>query len=218
VLLAASLITSSLAVNYYGQEQQQASEAQHYAGELGVALAQYRVLNSSYQKSLDGYNRTISLLAQALGSLNTTSASYKAGSAALASLWGQYLNLSKEGGRPISYSANMMLDYGNGTKLWYNDTAIQPGWNAYLVTLVALNGNVQATWYPSFGEHFVSGIRGVENNPSSNQGWLLWSLNSSKDWQPASVGPDEIPVYNGTTFSWTFCPYDPVSYAPLCTP
>ena len=112
----------------------------------------------------------------------------------------------------------MLLQYGNGTRRWYNDSAIQPGWNAYLVTLVLVNGNVQATWYPNYGEHFVNGIRGVEGGPSANEGWTLWTWNSSKAWQITNVGPDDLPMYNGSVFAWTYCSYDPVTYAPLCSP
>jgi hypothetical protein len=218
VLVAASLISSSFAASYFSQYQQQSSESQHFASELDAAVAQYRNLSASYQTSLSAYNKTISLLSQALASLNTTSSSYKEGSAALASLWKEYLDLAKGSGRPTVYSVNVLLEYGNGSKSWHNDTTIQPGWNAYLVTLVVVNGSVQATWYPSYGEHFVTGIQGVKNDASLNQGWLLWTLNSSKAWQAANVGPDEIPLYNGSTFAWTFCHYDPVTYAPLCSP
>lgn len=221
LLVAISLISSSFAVSYYGQLQQQESQSQRYSGELATALAQYRVLGSSYQTALDSLNRTIFLLSQALSGLNTTSPAYKEGTASLASIWKTYLGLTKVKGGSEQYSVNMLLQYGNGTKRWFNETATQPGWNAYTVTLVALNGSVQAAFYPSIGPHgdyFVTGIVGVNNAPSQNEAWLLWTWNSTQAWQLANTGPAEIPTYNGSVFAWTYCAYNPTTYAPLCTP
>lgn len=218
VLLAVSLVASSFAFMYYDQYWRQVSEAQRYAGELDTALAQYRQLSSSYQTALNEYNRTISLLSQALSALNTSTPAYREGSLALTSLWKTYLNLTQVRGGPLPYSVDMLLEYGNGTKLWFNQTAVQPGWNAYIVTLVSVNGDLQATWYPNYDEHFVNGIQGLENNPSENRAWSLWTWNSSNVWQVANVGPDEIPTYNGSVFAWAYCTYDPNTFAPLCTP
>lgn len=218
VLLATSLVASSFAFVYYNQSQQQTSEAQRYTGELNAALAQYNSLSSSYQTALRGYNGTIALLSQSLSNLNTSSPAYQKGSRELASLWQNYLDLTKARAGSITYSVNILLEFGNGTRRWYNDTAVQPGWNAYIVTLVALDGDVQATWYPSYGEHFVNGIGGIENAPASNQGWLLWTRNSTNAWQLSSVGPDLIPMFNGSFFAWTYCHYNPSTYAPLCSP
>ncbi len=218
VLLAASLLASSIALLYYTQYQQQTSETQRYVGELNAALGQYDSLSSSYQSALRGYNRTISLLSEALSNLNTSSPAYLDGSRALASLWRSYLDLTGKKASSITYSVNLRLDFGNGTKRWYNGTAIQPGWNAYIVTLLAMNGKVQATWYPSYGEHFVTAIGGVQNNPRASQGWLLWTWNSTARWKQTSVGPDLLPMYNGSVFAWTFCAYDPNTYVPLCSP
>jgi hypothetical protein len=218
LLLALSLITSSLAMIYYFQDQQQTSETQRYVAELDSALERYASLSSSYASALDGYNSTIWLLSDALSNLNTSTLAYQQGSRALASLWLNYLNLTKgEKGR-ISYSVDILIAFGNGTRRWHNGTAVQPGWNAYVATLVVAGGDVKATWYPSYGEHLVTGIEGVVNNPSEDEGWFLWTLNPTGGWKTASVGADQIPMFNGTTLAWTYCSFDPNTYAPLCSP
>ena len=218
LLLALSLVSSSFAFVYYEQYQRQASETQRYVTELNAAIAQYGSLSSSYRTALRDYNSTISLLSDALSNLNTSSPAYREGSLELTSLWRSYLNLSKGEATSVTYAVDVLLTFGNGTRRWYNGTAVQPGWNAYLVTLVVVDGDVHATWYPSYGEHFISGIGGIDNNPSQNMGWFLWTLNSTGRWEAASVGADQIPVFNGTTLAWTYCSYDPGTYSPLCSP
>ncbi|MDV3277918.1 MAG: hypothetical protein LYZ69_05565 [Nitrososphaerales archaeon] len=218
VLLATSLLASSLALNYYNQYQQQSSEAQSYAGELRVNLGEYRSLSSSYQVALKDYNSTISLLSQAVSGLNTSSPTYARASLALALLWRSYLNLSRAEPISAAYSVNVFFEFGNGTRRWFNETAVQPGWNAYIVTLVVVNGKMQATWYPSYGEHFVTGLAGIQDDPAVNRAWLLWTWDSVHRWQTASVGADQVPALNGTVFAWTYCSYNPSTYAPLCAP
>lgn len=214
--VAAVLVTSSLTVLYYSQYQQQNSQARAYQQELNTTLSEYGALNSSYREALQGYNQTILLLSQALSNLNTSSPAYVAGSQALATLWQSYLKLSSAKAGSAIYSVNVLFGFGNGTRRWYNDTAIQPGWSSYVTTLVLLRGNVLATWYPLYGEHFVLGLDGVVNNPSQHRSWFLWTWDKAASWKLAEVGPDEILMHNGSVVAWSFCGYDPLTYAPSC--
>jgi hypothetical protein len=40
---------------------------------------------------------------------------------------------------------------------------------------------------------------------------------TTEEWQTAQVGADNLPVYNGSVFAWTYCGETP-SYAPTCKP
>ncbi len=215
LLIALLLVTSSLAALYYGRYQEQTSDTNSYVKELRGALAEYRQLSSSYRSSLEGFNRTISLLTNALSNLNTSAPAYLEGSRALGTLWNQYLALSSEDGVGLArYSANMSLEFGNGTKRLFTGEMIQPGWNAYMATLVILNGSVQATWYPEFQEHYVTAIEGVSGGKTT--AWFVWSLDGAR-WELAPTGADAVQVHNGTTFAWTLCSYDK-SFKPDCSP
>jgi hypothetical protein len=215
LLVALLLVTSSLAALYYGRYQEQTSDTNSYVKELQGALAEYSQLSSSYRSSLEGFNRTISLLTDALSNLNTNTSAYLKSSQALGTLWNQYLVLASEAGTaPARYSASMLLEFGNGTKRSFTDKTIQPGWNAYMATLVILNGSVQATWYPEFQEHYVTAIEGVSGGKTT--AWFVWSLNGAQ-WEVAPTGADAIQVHNGTTFAWTLCSYDQ-SGKPECSP
>lgn len=215
LLVALLLVTSSMAARYYERYQEQTSETNSYVKELQGALAKYNQLSSSYGSSLEGFNKTISLLTNALSNLNTSTPAYLEGSQALGTLWTQYLNLaSASGTTPARYSASMFLEFGNGTRKSFPDKTIQPGWNAYIATLVLLNGSVQATWYPKYQEHYVTAIDGVPSGRTT--AWFVWSLNGA-NWELASTGADALQVYNGTTFAWTLCNYGQ-SFKPLCSP
>jgi hypothetical protein len=116
----------------------------------------------------------------------------------------------------ITYYSNVLFEFGNGTKLWFNNTRVPIGWNVYNVTLYLTHGNINATYYPKYGEHFVTGIEGVQNTASKF--WFLWTYNSTSSWQIAQVGADQLTIYNGSTYAWTFCGENPATYAPTCTP
>jgi len=214
LLLALLLVSTGVALLYYGRYQQESSQNQTHVGELSAALASYRSLATSYNASLADYNKTLALLALAVANLNTSIPAYHQASVALSSLWSSYQSLASIGGKKaLVYEVHMLVDFGNGTKRWYNNTRIQPGWNGYIVTLVLMNGNVQATWYPLYGEHFVTGIGGRSDTLSNF--WFLLTYNKTASWQVAQVGADAIPMFNGTTFAWAYCPEN-ANYGPAC--
>jgi hypothetical protein len=215
VFVALLILSGTLAAYYYGQYQQATSQNQRYASELSTALDSYRTLSGSYNASLSDYNRTLTLLAAAVANLNTTTPAYRNASVALSSLWSSYQQLAAASGRrALVYGVHLILNFGNGTRRWYNDSTAQPGWNGYVVSLVLLKGNVQATWYPQYGEHFVTGLDGIPQTTSES--WFVWEF-SGGGWTVSQSGADQIPIDNGTVLAWTFCGYD-ASYNPTCSP
>ena len=105
----------------------------------------------------------------------------------------------------VSYKVNILINYGNGTKRWYNQTTIPIGWSFLNATLKATEGKVEGTWYP-FGV-FVTSINGVRGTGQQFWLWFHWDKAKGK-WLPcaeagqAAVGPQ--PRYRpGTTGSWS---------------
>jgi hypothetical protein len=214
-LVALLLISSTFAVIYFDDFQQQASTNQRYVSELDTALSSYRSLSGLFNTSLSQDNRTLSLLATAVANLNTSTPAYRTAAAALSSLWAKYQVLAgANGGKALAYDVHMLVDFGNGTSRWYNDSTAQPGWNGYVVTLVLLDGNVQASWYPQYGEHFVTGISEV--NQTSSKSWFVWEFAAGK-WTPSQTGADQLQTVNGTVLAWTLCAYDS-GFKPTCSP
>jgi hypothetical protein len=214
ITLVALLIISATAGAYYYYEYQQATQSkEQYVNELTTATSQYDGLASNYNSSLSLYNETFALLAGAIAVVNTSLPIYQQASSQLSQLWSKYLSL-----KPASsslYAADILIDFGNGTRLWYNGTRVQPGWNMYVETVVLSHGDLQAQWYPDYQEHLVTGIDGVSD--SQTMSWFLWTYNETASWQTSQVGADLLPVYNGSVFAWTYCG-ESASYAPECTP
>jgi len=215
VTLVALLIISATAGAYYYYEYQQAAQSKNlYVSELRTETSQYDGLASSYNSSLSLYNETFSLLVGAIAVVNTSLPIYQQASSQLSQLWGRYLSL-----KPASsslYAADVLIDFGNGTRLWYNDTRVQPGWNMYVETVILTRGDLQAQWYPApLQEHLLTGIDGVSE--TQTMGWFLWTYNETASWQTSPVGADLLPVYNGSVIAWTYCG-ETASYAPECTP
>lgn len=118
----------------------------------------------------------------------------------------------------VKYTPNILIDFGNGTSAWYNDTSMAPGSNLYTATVLIMNGNVNASFDKEYQEHFIDGIGGIQN--TNSEFWFLWTYNQSNataPWQEAQVGADDLPITNGVVYAWTFCGVD-ANYNPTCTP
>jgi hypothetical protein len=214
IVLVALLVLSATAAAYFYVEYQQASQSNNtYVNELTTETSRYSSLASGYNSSLSLENATLSLLVGTIAVINTSLPAYQQASASLSQLWTKYLSL-RPAASPV-YSADVLFMFGNGTRVWHNDTQLQPGWNAYTETVVLTHGDLQAQWYPQYQEHLVTGLYGIPG--SETMSWFLWTYNRTASWQPASVGADEVRVYNGSILAWTFCGESP-SFAPQCTP
>lgn len=96
-----------------------------------------------------------------------------------------------------------LINYGNSTLKWYNVSSFSPGSNFYNQTFYLTRGNVEAEFYPSFNEHFVTGINGVKNKGQFY--WTLWVLCQKQNaWAISSVGADQIKLANGQTLAWAY--------------
>jgi hypothetical protein len=102
-----------------------------------------------------------------------------------------------------SIFVNTIINYGNGTVTWFNQTKVTEGLNFYNLTLRLANGNVDSQFYPSFEEHYILGINGVEQKLPYY--WSLWAF-CSKDnaWALSAVGADDIVLSNYGTYGWYY--------------
>ncbi len=107
-------------------------------------------------------------------------------------------------------TVNTLINYGNGTAVWYNRTDVPADWNFYQLTLGLTSCNVEARFYgPPLNEHYVTGINGVVNQGKTY--WTLWMFCQNQDgWAVAPVGADRIVPGNGQTLAWSYeVPYQP---------
>ncbi len=105
--------------------------------------------------------------------------------------------------RGVKYSASVLFDFGNGTRVWFNNTRVPLGWNLYNLTVNLMQGRVTAIYYPQYRAHFVTGIDGVNN--TQNKFWFVWLHDNSSSWYTSPVGADDVTIHNESLYAWTFC-------------
>ena len=211
--VALILISATFAGYYFVRDSNANSNNSQLTAELNGANANYSSLASNFNLLLAKYNQSIYLLSNSIAVMNTSLPAYQQAVAQLSSLWATYQSLS-----PASKSLlhdSFYFNFGNGTSKWYNNTAINAGWNLYIQTVVLMNGNVDGTWYPSYGEHFITGLGGVSN--SATEYWFLWTYSKTASWQVAQVGADDILATSGGIYAWTYCGAN-ANFLPTCTP
>ena len=101
-------------------------------------------------------------------------------------------------------TVNTLINYGNSTIKWYNQTSISGSENFYDLTVSLVGGNIEAQFYgPPLNEHFVTAINGVKNH--SPYFWTIWILCQRQNaWEVSPVGADAILVGNGQTLAWAY--------------
>lgn len=102
-----------------------------------------------------------------------------------------------------------VINYGNGTITWANNTKIPNGWNFYNLTVLLTNGNVRTDNYTFVGvqEHQILEINGVPQ--TSTLYWSLWKFCPTHNaWDWSDVGADEIAMSNGGIYGWYFQNYN----------
>ena len=113
--------------------------------------------------------------------------------------WLQYDNLSQQTSG-LRVTVNIGVDYGNGTRTYYNDTS---AWTGEAVLVVTERVATVETASSSIG-NYVTGINGLM--ASGDYGWTYWPWNSTgNSWEFAPVGADAYQiVVNGSTFLWYY--------------
>ena len=210
--VALLLITATVAGYYYVQASVASSNDSQLTSELKGANANYSTLASNFNLLLTEYNQSIYLLSSSIAAMNTSLPAFKQASAQLSALWAVYQGLSPA--KSLLHN-DVYFDFGNGTQKWYNDTAINAGWNLYIETVVLMSGGVVGEWYPAYGEHLITAIGGVSD--SNTQYWFLWTYGGASGWQSAQVGADLVMATSGSVYAWTYCGAD-ANFNPTCTP
>lgn len=104
----------------------------------------------------------------------------------------------------ISLEANLLINYGNETKTWYNNTVLPLGSSAF----AALNLTVDKVDYEDYGEWgiFVISINGVANQGSSGWFYCYWNYERF-EWVFPDYSSGKYIVHDGDTIAFTFDVY-----------
>ena len=93
---------------------------------------------------------------------------------------------------------NIGIDYGNNTRVWFNDTQALSGMSLFEITTHVMNVTYSAN--PTLGVSIES-INGVEN---AYPYWWMWWKRDGTDWLFGEVGADSYIVTDGETILWYY--------------
>ncbi len=99
---------------------------------------------------------------------------------------------------------SLLINYGNGTLSWHNQTSVPSNWNAYSLTMFVTKCNVQSKFYgPPLNEHFVIGING--KGEEGGHSWSIWTFCLRRDaWIYSQVGADLVQLTSDGMWAWVY--------------
>jgi len=115
----------------------------------------------------------------------------------------EYTRLSREY-EAVTMKVNICIDYGNGTKVWRNNTLVSLGFT--LLNTTELIADVDADY--TYGPAFINAIDGVENSLEEKKSWFWWHWDTtSSGWMLGEVGADQHMLHRGDIIAWTYQSY-----------
>ncbi|MGQ9515042.1 MAG: DUF4430 domain-containing protein [Thermoproteota archaeon] len=112
----------------------------------------------------------------------------------------------------LTYSTNLLVEFSNGTKIWYNGTLVPIGSSLFNLTTRTVGDLEYQTMY---GSVFITSIMGERNSGNFFWLWYLWN-SSTNDWVLGMVGSDQYILHDGDTLAWYFA--DISSYPSISKP
>jgi len=99
----------------------------------------------------------------------------------------------------VSISVNIAIDYGNGTRTWFNETTLPLGATVFNATAKVANPEPD----PQYGESFIIAINGVGQNKNENMYWIWWFWDETQNkWTPGPVANNEYTLSSDQTVIW----------------
>jgi hypothetical protein len=109
----------------------------------------------------------------------------------------EYENLTSE--MESILLANILVSYGNGTKIWYNSTAFPLGSTAFKAILAIAD----VKYTDSELGIFVTSINGVVGN--TTHFWLYWGWDAeNSEWILPDYSASQYILHRGDTIAWTY--------------
>jgi len=101
----------------------------------------------------------------------------------------------------ISLRVNILVSYGNGTKVWYNNTALPLASTAF--TAILAIADMRYTDYGGDLGILVTSINGVANN--STHGWFYWYWDAeNSEWRLPEYSCAKYILHRGDTIAFTY--------------
>jgi hypothetical protein len=103
-----------------------------------------------------------------------------------------------------SLRAGILVSYGNGTKVWHNNTALPVGSTAFTAILAV--ADIRYTDYGGDLGILVTSIDGLANN--STHGWFYWYRDTEKsEWVLPEYSCTDYILHRGDMIAFTYASY-----------
>jgi len=94
---------------------------------------------------------------------------------------------------------NILINYGNGTKEWHNNTLAPIGATVFNATLTIAN-----VGYSMWGEYaLIDSINGLQGTQEIGWIWWIWDASTSQ-WKPTLEAANQHVLVNGDTIGWHY--------------
>jgi hypothetical protein len=104
-----------------------------------------------------------------------------------------------------SFKINILLSYGNGTKIWHNNTVLPLGGTAF-TAMFSVTDEMNYTDYGGELGILVTSINRVANN--FTHGWFYWYWNpENSEWVLPSYSCEKYILHRGETIALTYASY-----------
>jgi len=104
----------------------------------------------------------------------------------------------------ISLRVNILVGYGNGTKIWHNNTALPLASTAF--TAILAIADIKYTDYGGDLGILVTSINGLASD--STNGWLYWCWDAEKsEWTLPEYSCVKYILHRGDTIAFTYESY-----------
>ena len=98
---------------------------------------------------------------------------------------------------------SLLVHISEEDERWFRDMEVPQGTDAYGLTELATEGDLNATYYAQYRSHFVQGLFGVEN--ADPRFWLIYRWNESEAaWEPLPVGADRFSLKEEDVLAWAY--------------
>lgn len=113
----------------------------------------------------------------------------------------------------LSLRVNILVSCGNGTRVWFNNTALPIGSTAFTAILAV--SDVRYNDYGGTMGILVTSINGVPRTGDSTHGWFYWyEETENSTWVPPNYSCDKYILHRGDTIAFSYESYNPWPTSP----
>jgi hypothetical protein len=112
----------------------------------------------------------------------------------------------------VSLRVNILVSYGNGTRMWFNNTALPIGSTAFTAILAV--ADVKHTDYGGTRGILVTSINGLADD-STAHGWFYWYRDTGNStWVCPNYACSQYILHRGDTIAFSYESYNPWPTSP----